>query len=103
MKGRPGPPTDVQLIGGPCQLFIAGPKTGIPGQEGGAKKMRVDKPETAPHQPVPLDKKQHFLLIGHRRRRQPAEQIKNFPAPGQVAAGQLANHERMRQHPAAQQ
>lgn len=62
--------------------------------------MRIDITDASPHQLVPLDKKQRLGICGDRRLSQVFEQGQHLDPVAQIAAGQLAYHERMGKYPA---
>ncbi len=60
--------------------------------------MQIDVAEASSHQPVALDKLYCFFVAGLERNRESGEQRQDLVSVLQVAAGKLADDERMAQH-----
>jgi hypothetical protein len=58
----------------------------------------VNVADTATHELLPLDKEENFRILGHDAPRQSFEREEHLLAVTEISAGELAHHERVRQH-----
>ena len=63
-------PSDAQIGRRSVQALVARPQPGIGGQQRGGQQMHVDPAQATAGKLVLLDRVQHFVVLGLRRRRQ---------------------------------
>ena len=84
---------------GDCeQAFVVGPEPCVIRKFDRCKQVRVDIADASSHQPMPFDKRHHFVVISHDGMGQFDEKSDDGLAPMEISACQFANDEGMYQN-----